>query len=199
MSKKTLPTLLLGAFFLLIILATYLFIRLRNKELATRTPTTSTEIERVVQEPTSPIKKFIPPEGNVIVYEIEGKLVGELDTRGVLLKGEMVIRGDPLERKIPIYVGAVDGTSPFGRYQDSFSGDSIWEKTPLTKIAGEIEPNEPVIIMVHYPITGQASDLKSRKHEEILDGLIAEFTNEEFNYQLPTDFELAAARIGVIR
>jgi hypothetical protein len=199
MSKKTLPVLLLGAFILLIILATYLFIRLRNKELATKTPTTSTEIERVVQEPTSPIKKFIPPEGNVIVYEVEGKLVGKLDTRGVLLRGEMVIRGDPLERKIPIYIGAVDGTSPFGRYQSSFSGDSTWEKTALSAIAEEIQPNEPVIIMVRYPITGQASDLKSRKHEEILDGLIKEFANEEFDSQLPTDFELTAVRIGVIR
>jgi hypothetical protein len=199
MSKKTLPTLLLGAFIFLIIFASYLFIRLRNKELATKTPTTSTEIERIVQEPTSPIKKYVPVEGNLIVYEVEGQLVGGLETGGVLLRGEMVIRGDGLERKIPIYLGAVDGTSPLGRYLGSFSGNSTWEKTPLLEVAEEVQPNEPIVVMVRYPITGQESDLKSRKHEEILDGLIQEFKNEEFNFQLPADFELTAVRIGIIR
>ena len=199
MWKKLLPALVFGGFILLVSLASYLFISLRNKEITTKVPTESTEIGVISQGQDDPIKKTNSPDGDRIIYEIEGSLAGEFVRQGILLKAEFIIRGDLLERKIPLYLGAVDGTSSFGSYEGSFRSDSTWVKTALGVISQEIEPGEPLIIKVEYPVTGSQSDLKTRKHEEILDGLIVEFTKEEYAYQIPSDFELTATRIGVLR
>ena len=146
------------------------------------------------------VKRIISGEKGV-VYDLEGRFdEGLKAANGGFLSGNFIINGDPLERKIQVYIGDIDGNVFFGIYEKSFEGESNWKSVSSSVVAELVKPTDPVVIRFNYEFSGADGEREYLKeYEDILDVLIREFQTDDFQYEIPFDFILSSARLGVVR
>jgi hypothetical protein len=197
--KRILPILLVFILLGLSLIVGYLYWKQYQQ---TKLPEgqTGSEIQTVKPQVGDPIKKIVSNEQDSLAYELEGTFDEIPQKREVLLYAKLILNNDPLQRKIPIYIGASNGEVYLGTYKDSFGGDRSWRLVPGEQAIAFLKSGEPVIIKVQYFLSGnEAGDRIIRGHEAVLDALIKEFQEEKFEMQLPAEFVLSSDRIGVIR
>ncbi len=199
MSTKKLFLIISLLFIVVVLVNVFLLLQLRTSQLRT-------SLEEVGESPVThyvgdPIVKNLIPGGEGVVYDLQGTFVDGLKvTEGKLLLGSFIVNGDPLERKIWVYVGGVDGNVFFGTYEKSFEGDSNWKLVSSSVVAELVKPAEPTIIRFKYKFSGAEGEREYlKKYEDALDVLIREFQTDDFQYEIPSDFILASTRLGVVR
>jgi len=201
MNKRKIFVLVGFLFLLLAALSVYLFILLKGKP----TPSEKQALEEVgktlfAPRPDVPITKTITTEKDGIVYELEGKFTGKLEKSDKLLTGTFVLKNDPLERRIRVFVGRINGNTLFGTYDGSFNDESTWKSTSSDIVLELVKVGEPVRIRINLPLNDNLGLKKyTKEREDVLDTLIREFQIDEFSYEIPADFVLVADRLGVIR
>jgi len=197
--KRILPILIIFVLLTLSCIGGYLYWTQYQK---TKLPggQTGSEIQTVPSLAGDPIRKIVSNQDNSITYELEGTFEEIPQKREVLLYTNMIIKDDPLQRKIPIYFGTIDGEVYLGTYTNSFTGDRSWRMLPGEQATAFLKPGEPVIVKVQYFLLGNDDgDKKTRGYEAVLDALIKEFQEKKFELQIPAEFVLSSDRIGVIR
>ena len=150
--------------------------------------------------PGDPIvkKPYIDNQG--VEYELRGSFTDKLLDQGGLLAGVFKINGDPLERKIRVFVGGADSHVFLGTYEESFEGSSSWERTPNAFVVESVEPGETVIIRHSFEFTGiEGEEGALVGMQQILDNLIEEFNSGKYELEIPADFALVSTRLGVVR
>ncbi len=199
MSTKKLFLIIFLLFIVMVLGNAFLLLQLKTSQL-------TSSLEEVGKNPVThytgdPIVKNLIPEGKGVVYDLQGTFVDGLEvTEGKLLLGSFIVNGDPLERKIRVYVGGVDGNVFFGTYEKSFEGDSNWKSVPSSVVVELVEPTEPVVIRFRYEFSGAEGEREYlKKYEDTLDVLIEEFQTGDFQYEILSDFILASTRLGVVR
>ena len=201
MKNRVLFILVLGMFLLVLAASLYFFYKLKKEESLITPSYPEGQIREIPHEAGDPIRKTYLTNNKGFIYDFEGAFAGELKPLNPsLLEGEFIIKDDPLNRKIKVFVGSVEGTILFGKYKDSFSGDGLWTKTANNEVAREIKPGEDVKMRVEFSYSDNDSiDEPIRKREEITDKLINEFKSGTFDFKIPADFMLATNRVAVIR
>jgi hypothetical protein len=196
--KRILPALLVFILISLSFVGGYLYWSL-YKESKPPEVKTGAEVQRVINPVGAPINKQYYTSSDGFAYEMEVTLVDNLYKKDVLLYGEVIIKGDPLERKIPIYIGGPGGQVYLGKYKDTLGGDATWTLVPSDQVAVYVKAGEPTIIKPEFFLPGDKTDKFIRSDEAVLDALIKEFELQKFELELPTGFTLVSDRIGVIR
>lgn len=199
MNTKKLFLIISLLFIVMVLVNAFLLLQLKTSQL---TPS----LEEVGKNPVThyaggPIVKNLIPGGKGVVYDLQGTFVDGLEvTGGKLLLGSFIVNGDPLERKIRVYVGGVDGNVFFGTYEKSFEGGSNWKSVPGSVVVELVEPTEPVVIRFRFEFSGAGGEREYlKKYEDVLDVLIREFQTGDFQYEISSDFILASTRLGVVR
>jgi hypothetical protein len=186
-------------FVILVLVGVFILLQLRTSQ----SPPSLEEVGKksVTHYAGDPIVKSLIPEEKGVAYDLEGTFIeGLKKTKGKLLSGIFIINGDPLERKIQVYIGDINGSVFFGTYEKSFEGESNWKSVPGDVVAELIRPADSVAIRFHYEFSGAESERENlKKYEDVLDILIREFQTENFQYEIPLDFILSSARLGVVR
>jgi len=197
--KKTLLTLVVLVLISLIVASLVFILKLREKIQIGSAPEEKT-ISIQPSKEGSPIRMASAREGKGVYYELKGTFVNGLnldqERKDAALFGEFILKGDPLERKIPTYLGAVTGYTLLGVYESSFSGTSHWSMVKTATIPEQISANEEVRVVLDFSLplsdyTGQVVD--------IMDKLLSEFSSDSFNYKIPSDFALYANGVGIVK
>ena len=199
MSTKKLFLIIFLLFIVMVLGNAFLLLQLKTSQL-------TSSLEEVGKNSVThytgdPIVKNLIPEEKGVVYDLQGTFVDGLEvTEGKLLLGSFIVNGDPLERKIRVYVGGVDGNVFFGTYEKSFEGDSNWKSVPSSVVVELVEPTQPVVIRFRHEFSGAEGEREYlKKYEDVLDVLIREFQTGDFQYEILSDFILASTRLGVVR
>jgi len=203
--RRFLPFIILLLFLVLSALGGFLFYKSRiYKSLIPKTDENSqTNLESLGAPnlPGNPINKLYPQDNSGVLYEIKGKFVGNIvpmegNSSGIY-KGEFVIEGDPLNRKINTWL---ESTSILGIYKDSFNSNSNWKSVSASEISSQVRPDETVKLEVDYSLPkGETIPAYVVDAEKILDSLIQEFNQKQFKYEIPNNFYIIANGIGIIR
>jgi hypothetical protein len=152
MNKKRLIWIVGFLFVVILGSGTYLLLRLRGFSLF---PLQTPSLEDVGKKPITHlpndpiVKRMIPDDGGV-VYDLVGNFSDKLEKPGKLLTGEFIVEGDPLERKIKVFIGGADGKTFFGTYEGSFEGKSTWKAVSSEIVYEIVKTSEPVIIRLKY-------------------------------------------------
>ena len=157
-------------------------------------------VGRLVHFPGNPIEKGTVEKERVVEYKLIGRFREELtfDSQkpNAPLAASFVLRGDPLERAIPVYVGSGSGLINFGEHQQSFEADSTWGWISMREFATQrYRQGEAVLIRVRSAATIESI----RELEAVLDPLVREFDSGKHQLSIPEDFNLLTESVGVIR
>lgn len=188
-----------------------LYLQIRRMEIPSGPPgpeeISKAVIPPLISRPGNPVKKSIA-EGKIgFAYELLGSF-----TKGVAVdetrpdkawRGQFVLRGDPLKREIPVFLGVPTGTVVFGRFEGSFAGRSVWNSVAAEEMALEIKAGEPVQLVVEYslPDLSSAESVPEyfRDIQRVIDGLSGEFDSGEYTMNIPEGFSLLSRGVGVVR
>ena len=186
---------------LLIFLSVFLYLRFQKASIPVSTlPREEARVTEVVSFPGDPIVKMTISGDKGVIYELKGSFARKLQSGGGLLSGIFQVQGDPLERKIRVFVGGTDEYTFFGTYEGSFEGSSTWKRTPSSLVAETVEPGEVVIIRPTFEFTGiKGEEDGPRQVEQVLDVLIEEFHTRKYELQIPIGFALTTVHLGVVR
>ncbi len=192
--------------FLLVVslLVGYFFEARRKKEPVIQVPEQVEDVgetaRRLVYIPGNPVKKRITEDDRVVEYQLIGSFTEELafnsqEPKAPIL-GSFVLKGDPLERTIPVYIGSGFGLINFGEHQQSFEASSTWKLISMEEFATQrYREGEEVLIRVRSAPTIESI----RKLEAVFDELAQEFNTGNHQLSIPQDFRLVIESVGVVR
>lgn len=124
-------------------------------------------------------------------YKLYGSFTSKLQSEGKYFTGLFVVTGDKFERRIPIFVGAADGSVLWGEYEGSLRGNSKWELVSTANLAEWIKPGEEVTLELTLPaVEGTESTFLDRLKQEIVVGLGVE------PIAVPENMGLATGKVG---
>ena len=195
MKSKILSFSVVFVFVILISVLGFLAYKLYKKDMTDKNLTPSIS-ENYVNDKENPIQRYALPNGGGVMYEVIGSFVGEVTKENVLMKGNFMIKDDPLQRTIPVYMGAIDGTILFGKYEKAFVNSS-WERSDLQDIADTLTEKE-IIITVEFGYPEESGNEYVMQKINFVDNLIAEFISGEFKLAVPSNFALSTNKLGVV-
>jgi hypothetical protein len=197
-NKKVTFFVVLGFFLLSLMAAGYFLYRLwvgmRQEKATVTTPTSKVNLQS-----DSIVKETLLNNGGFI-YEIQGSFANSLEKFGnsPLLRGEFVVKGDPSNQKIHVYLGSISGYCFLGTYSGSFNGGSTWSRVPTVTIPKIIKPGVPVKLKLTYSFTGEAGKGAFNDLQNILDDYSKAINNGR-EYKIPVDFNLSTESFGIIK
>ncbi len=192
--------------FLLVVflLVGYFFEARRKKEPVIQVPEQIEDVgetaRRLVDIPGNPVKKGIIEDDRVVEYQLIGSFTEELafnsqEPKAPIL-GSFVLKGDPLERAIQVYIGSGGGRIYFGEYQKGFEAGSTWRLILMEEfITQRYREGEEVLIRARSAPTIESI----RELEAVLDELAREFNTDNHQLSIPQDFRLVIESVGVVR
>jgi len=163
-----------------------------------------TQITNLVSKQGNPMSKLVAENKQGFLYEIYGHFVekpiipkGRADK---VLLGDFIIEGDPMERRIPVYLGLASGQVLLGIFKDSFESQSNWKAVAIENFLEQLLPDEKVKLVADYSYEGggKTPDYIFQA-QEILDTLSKEFSSNKFVFQIPQGFYLIGTGVGIVR
>lgn len=199
---KRLPRLLVVFIIVLGAIGVYMIFRLRLFGESTPLLTEESQIKEAVRQPGNPIRKAVKPDGSKVKYDILGSFVGEIQPSGRVLDnayiGEFAVKGDPLNRRIPVILGRDTEKVSFGIYEGEFVGKSRWRSISADEVKQELKSGETVQIIINYSIPKLSNRLSET--QVVLDTLMSEFNSGQFSYEIPGDISpLDIFGVAVVR
>ena len=187
------------------IIGAYLFFRLGIYDKKSSSPQRATEITTVVNFPSNPIQKVIKPDGTRVKYTVLGSFISDIQPSERILdsaySGEFVIKGDPLDRIIPIIIGKGTGLVTFGVYEGDFNSKSVWKAYSPEEAKQELVLGEEIQLTIGHDIPSSGNIPENILNaQEILDNLFDDFNSGEHNYNIPQELQaFEVSGIGVVR
>lgn len=201
--------LLVLAFVLLVAVMAYLLLRVRGivpggkrEEVGVED---ATQLTQVVSEVGSPVRKMTKGSEGVR-YLLVGSFVGEVMYSEPWAYGDFVIRGDEKQRKLRIFIGAVDGQTSIGIYEGSIGGDTEWQLVPTESVVGELSNATEVELDLRGEVSDRGDEeakemflKEALEHQEVLDTISEEIKTGEYSFKVPPEYSMSAHRVGVLR
>ncbi len=150
-----------------------------------------------------PIRKLVGGDGRRVSYLVYGSFPGGLAVdlrRGdKALEGLFVLRGDPLEREIPVTIGFGNGKTNFTSFRENrrtateAASAKEWKIVEAIELIGWIEPEDEVELRFSFD---NPADV--RAIEKTLVEIYGEYDREVFGGTvIPADFRLFPEAVGV--
>jgi hypothetical protein len=192
-------------FFLLVsVLVGYFLETQKREEPVVQVPEEIEDVREVARELVyrqgNPIKKGIVEDGQAVEYQLIGSFTEALTFNSqepkAPIQGRFVLKDDPFERAIPVYVGSGIGRIYFGEFQGSFEASSTWRWISMEEFATQrYREGERVLIRIRSAPTIE----RIRELEAVLDVLAREFDAGNYQLAVPDDFHLLTESVGVVR
>lgn len=158
--------------------------------------------ELLTLQANDPIDKVVSADGTVATYNIEGRFVEGWEQWQDLYVGQLVVRGDVAERRIPVYVGAMDGMVSWGVVKEQVRGAATWQTRATAEVLDELLRADRVVVRTELSLQGQVAESELGKSmlraQAILDELLLEIRAGEAELTLPPEFKLLSYMVGVI-
>lgn len=151
----------------------------------------------------TPIDKLVLADGIGVTYRINVKLAEPWKEQVVddiqLLRGGVILLGDPLRRVIQVQIGMLDGTAYVGEYRDGWGGKGFYRVLPQNKLEEMVDLGDEMRLEYRLPVeSGGANTALMLSATKVLDGLASEYRSGEYTMTIPTEFMINTEKVGVL-
>jgi hypothetical protein len=178
-----------------------IYLYFQSQQLSQKVSDVDKKTKQIVNFPGNPIKKSILENKDGIIYRINGQLVNKPVSRpDGAYNAKMIIKGDEMQRQIPIVMGLGSRQIFLEKYSKSPDVKATWNLVPVADAVAEVKPNEDMVfdIRLYVPVKGEDSSY-FENIQAILDEVASEFNRNSYTLKLPIDFALVIEKIEITR